>query len=103
MIGKKSEKIAVFSPVPENRLISSDPVTPQTPRELRGISSFSGSRGVCGVTVLRLIGFSGTESVFDGGAGLFQRILQRFPQLRHKPVVDPAAADFEPDGELLRR
>ena len=69
----------------------------------RGISSFSGARGVCGVTVLRLIGFSGTESVFDGGAGLFQRILQRFPQLRHKPVVDPAAADFEPDGELLRR
>ena len=45
----------------------------------RGLSSFSGSRGVCGVTVLRLIGFSGTESVFDGGAGLFQRILQRFP------------------------
>ena len=101
MIGKKSEKIAVFSPVPENRLISSDPVTPQTPREPEG--HFSGSRGVCGVTVLRLIGFSGTESVFDGGAGLFQRILQRFPQLRHKPVVDPAAADFEPDGELLRR
>ena len=100
----KNQKESPFS-VQSRKIGSSALILPRRSRRgrRRGISPFPGPRGVCGVTVLRLIGFSGTESVFDGGAGLFQRILQRFPQLRHKPVVDPAAADFEPDGELLRR
>ena len=100
----KNQKESPFS-VPARKLATSALIRPRPPPagRRRALAAFPGSGGVCGVTVLRLIGFSGTESVFDGGAGLFQRILQRFPQLRHKPVVDPAAADFEPDGELLRR